>query len=104
MISLSSGDRFCSELETEFLCTVYVNIGLQKVKSFICGRIMLHVTFFITFHDTDFFFAYSEKLCLYCNYREIRQVTNIIRKIGLCIRTRTFCIIIIIIIIYHNSS
>lgn len=63
MISLSSGDRFCSEVETEFLCTVYMNIGLQKVKSFICERIILHMTFSINFHDTDIFFAYSEKFC-----------------------------------------
>ena len=63
MIRLSSGDRFCSEVETEFLCTVYMNISLRKVKIFICERIILHVTFSITLHDTDFFFAYSEKLC-----------------------------------------
>jgi hypothetical protein len=63
MIILSSGDRFCSEVETEFLCTVYMNIDLQNVKSFICERIILHMTFPITFHDADFFFAYSEKLC-----------------------------------------
>jgi len=63
MIRLSSGDRFCSEVETEFLCTVYMNIGLRKVKSFICERIILYVTSSITFNDIGFFFAYSEKLC-----------------------------------------
>ena len=49
MIILSSRDRFCSEVETEFLCTVYMNIGLQNVKSFICKKIILHMTFPITF-------------------------------------------------------
>ena len=63
MISLSSGDRFCSEVETEFLCAVYMNIGLQNIESFICERIILNMPFSITFHDTNFFFAYFEKLC-----------------------------------------